>query len=158
LFGPGIVIDVSGKASSDSDFRLTAEHVRLWEAQHGRVPEGAIVFLHTGWGRFWDHVERYRGRDASGRLRFPGYAADAAELLVGERNVRGLGIDTLSVDYGLSRDFPVHKVLGQAGRYALENVANLDKLPPRDFYVFVAPIKIETGSGGPARVLAIVAK
>ncbi len=155
LFGPGVVIDVSGKASADPDFRLTAEHVKLWERQNGPVPEGAIVLLHTGWGRFWNHAERFQGRDASGRLHFPGYAADAAEFLVRERKVRGLGIDTMSVDYGLSRDFDVHKVLGRAERFGLENVANLEKLPARGFYVFVAPIKIETGSGGPTRIFAV---
>ncbi len=156
LFGPGVVIDVAGKASADPDFRLTAEHVKLWEQQHGPVPAGAIVLLHTGWGRFWNHADRYQGRDAGGRLHFPGYAADAAEYLTKERKVRGLGIDTLSVDYGQSRDFEVHKVLGHAERFGLENVAHLDKLPTRGFYVFVAPMKIETGSGGPTRIFAIL--
>ncbi len=156
LFGPGVVIDVAGKTSADPDFLLTAEHVKLWEQQNGPVPEGAIVLLHTGWGRFWNHVERYQGRDASGRLHFPGYGPDAAEYLVSERKVRGLGIDTLSVDRGLSREFEVHKVLGRAERYGLENVANLDQLPTRGFTLFVAPIKIETGSGGPTRIFAVL--
>ena len=54
-----------------------------------------------------------------------------------------MGIDTLSVDYGLSRDFAVHHLLAGAGRYGLENLAQLDKLPARGFYLVVAPIKIE---------------
>src|SRR5262249_2320879 len=74
-----------------------------------------------------------------------------------ERKARGLGIDTLSMDHGLSRDFAVHHVVNGAGRYGLENVANLDRLPPRGFHVIIAPLKIETGSGGPARLLAVLA-
>ena len=92
-----------------------------------------------------------------GRLHFPGFSKAAAKMLIDERKVRGLGIDTLSMDYGLSRDFAVHHVVNGAGRYGLENVANLDRLPPRGFHVIIAPLKIETGSGGPTRVLAVLA-
>jgi kynurenine formamidase len=90
------------------------------------------------------------------RLHFPGFSAEAVKFLIDERGIRGVGIDTLSVDPGLSRDFPVHHLLGRAERYGLENLAQLDKLPPRGFWLFVAPVKIETGSGGPARVFALV--
>jgi len=76
--------------------------------------------------------------------------------LIHERKAKGLGIDTLSIDYGLSRDFVVHHVVNKAGRYGLENVANLDRLPPRGFFLVVAPIKIEHGSGGPTRIFAIL--
>jgi kynurenine formamidase len=89
-----------------------------------------------------------------GQLHFPGYSAEATIFLINERHVRGLGLDTLSVDRGLSRDFPVHHLLGKASRYGLENLAHLEKLPPTDFYLFIAPMKIETGSGGPTRVFA----
>jgi kynurenine formamidase len=156
LIAPGVMIDVAGPASMDPDLRLTAEHLQAWEQRHGPVPDGAIVLLNTGWHRFWNNMVRYRNMDVQGRMHFPGFAEDAVKLLIKQRRIRGVGIDTLSVDYGLSRDFPVHKALGAANRYALENVANLDKLPPGGFYLVVAPIKIETGSGGPARVLAIV--
>jgi kynurenine formamidase len=91
-------------------------------------------------------------------MHFPGYSAEAATFLVAERNAKGLGIDTLSIDYGLSKDFAVHHIVNGAGRYGLENVAHLDELPPRGFYVVVAPIKIETGSGGPTRLFAILKK
>lgn len=156
LVGPGVVIDVSAEATRDADFMLEAEHVRAWEAKHGRVPEGAIVLLCTGWSRFWTNYPRYKNQDPMGKLHFPGYSKAAARLLVAERKARGLGIDTLSIDRGLSRDFAVHHVVNAAGRYGLENVANLDRLPPRGFHVIVAPLKIETGSGGPARILAVL--
>jgi kynurenine formamidase len=91
-------------------------------------------------------------------MHFPGYSAEAARFLVHERKVRGLGIDTLSIDYGLSRDFEVHHIVNGAGRYGLENVAHLDKLPPRGFWLTISPIKLETGSGGPARIFALLPK
>lgn len=156
LFAPGVVIDVSSAASMDADYQLTAADVEAWERMHGPIPAGAVVLLHTGWGRHWGNPARYQGRDVRGQLHFPGYSVAAARLLVEARQARGLGIDTMSIDHGPSRDFAVHHVVNGAGRYGLENVARLDELPPRGFYLVVAPIKIETGSGGPARVFALV--
>jgi kynurenine formamidase len=156
LFAPGVVIDLRGPVSSDSDYELTRDDVNTWERQHGRIPDGAVPLLFTGWGRFWNAPARFQNRDVQGRLHFPGYSAEAARFLVRERKVRGLGTDTLSIDRGLSRDFAVHHIVNAAGRYGLENVANLDKLPAKGFVLVVAPIKIEGGSGGPTRVLAIL--
>jgi kynurenine formamidase len=116
----------------------------------------SLVLLRTGWARFWGQPVRYYNRDAGNRVHFPGYSAEAAAWLVEQRRVRGIGIDTLSIDHGISRDFPVHHVINRHGRYGLENLAQLDRLPPRGFYVAVAPMKIETGTGGPARVFAIL--
>ncbi len=155
LFAPGVVIDVSAAASANPDYRVSVEDVARFEAKNGRIPTGAVVLVYTGWSRFWNNPVRYQGKDVMGRLHFPGYSAEAAKLLVDERAVRGLGIDTLSVDFGLSRDFVVHHVLGKAGRYGLENLARLDTLPPKGFFLVVAPMKIETGSGGPTRVFAV---
>lgn len=156
LFAPGVMIDASGEVALDDDFLLAAEHIEAWEKVHGRIPDGAVVLLHTGWGRHWGNAMRYQNKDLQGRLHFPGYSPEAAKFLVEQRRVRGIGIDTLSIDRGLSKDFAVHHIVNAAGRYGLENVASLDELPPRGFSLVVAPIKIETGSGGPARVLAIL--
>lgn len=158
FFAPGVVIDLAGPAALDHDVRLTREHVDIWERAHGRIPDGAIVLLNTGWGKFWTNVPRFQNRDVQGRMHFPGYSVEAANFLLTERTARGLGIDTLSIDYGLSRDFAVHHAVNSQGRYGLENVARLDDLPARGFWLFVAPIKIETGSGGPARIFAILPK
>jgi kynurenine formamidase len=158
LFGPGVVIDVAARASDNADFLLTAEHVKAWETKHGQIPDGAIVLLNTGWHRHWGNAARYQNKDPRGQMHFPGFGADAAKLLVEERRVRGIGIDTMSMDYGLSRDFAVHKIVNGAGRYGLENVANLDKLPMRGFHLFIAPMKIETGTGGPTRIFAFIPK
>lgn len=154
FFGPAVVIDAVGVSAENADFALSQVHVELWESRHGRIPTGAIVFLHTGWGRHWGNALRYQNRDARGQLHFPGFASDAADFLLKERKVRALGIDTLSIDPGTSREFPVHKRLGKAGAYALENVAHLDQMPAQGSFVFVAPIKLAEGTGGPTRIFA----
>ncbi|OYW17257.1 MAG: cyclase [Planctomycetales bacterium 12-60-4] len=156
LVGPGIVIDLHLKAETDADAVLTLADVRAWEARHGTVPKEAIIFLHTGWGRFWSNNARYMNRDAAGKLHFPAYSADAARYLIVERAAKGLGIDTLSIDPGISKDFAVHHIVNGAGRYGIENVAHLDKLPPQGFMVVVSPMKIENGTGGPTRIFAFV--
>lgn len=156
LFTAGVLIDITMQAETDADYRLTVNDIEEWEKSHGRTPDRAIVLLRTGWGRFWDKMVRYRNQDATGQMHFPGFSADATRWLVKERNVRAIGIDTLSIDHGPSKDFIVHHIINGAGCYALENVAHLDKLPPRDFFLIVAPIKIENGSGGPTRVFAVL--
>ena len=158
LFAHGIVIDVTMQAGADADYRLTKADIEDWEKANGRIPEGAVVLLSTGWGRHWNNYPRYKNQDATGKMHFPGYSAEAAKFLVEERRAKGLGIDTLSIDYGLSKDFAVHHIVNAAGRYGLENVAHLDLLPPKGFYVVTAPIKIETGSGGPTRLFAVLKK
>ena len=156
LFGPGVVIDIAALAEQNADYTLTLQDVERWEKEHGRIPEGAIVLLDTGWGRFWNNIARFQNRDARGQLHFPSYSADAARFLIETRKARGLGIDNLSIDPGNSKDFPVHHIVNKAGKFGLENVANLGQLPPRGFYLIVAPIKIETGTGGPCRIWAIL--
>jgi kynurenine formamidase len=156
LVAPGVVIDVSAAVAGNHDYTVSVDDVRRYEKAHGRIPEGAAVLAYTGWSQFWSNPVRYTARDVMGKLHFPGYSAEAVKFLIDERRVRGIGIDTLSVDPGLSRDFPVHHLLGKANRWGLENLAHLKDLPPQGFYVIVAPIKIQTGSGGPARVFAVV--
>ncbi|WP_397568627.1 cyclase family protein [Schlesneria sp. T3-172] len=155
LFAPGVVVDISLKGESDADYRLTVADLTDWERTHGPIPRRAIVLLNTGWARFWKSNVRYRNQDAQGRMHFPGFSAEAASWLIKERNIRGIGIDTLSIDYGPSKDFTVHHQINGAGRYGLENVANLDQLPARNFFLIVAPIKITSGTGGPTRMFAI---
>lgn len=158
LIGPGVKLDIAARAESDADTLLTVEDIRLWEQTQGRIPDGAIVFLDTGWARHWSNYPRYKNQDATGKLHFPGYSPEAAKFLVEERKVRGVGIDTLSIDRGLSKDFAVHHIVNKATKYGLENVAALDQLPARGFHVIVAPIRLEAGSGGPTRIFAVLPK
>lgn len=156
LFAAGVVIDVTGGVAQSADYRLSIDDIARWETEHGRIPTRAIVLLRTGWGRFWNEPARYQNHDLQGRMHFPGFSAEAVGYLLKERQVRGVGLDTMSVDYGLSRDFAVHHVLGKAGAFGLENVARLEELPARGFWLSVAPIKIETGTGGPTRIFALL--
>ncbi len=119
---------------------------------HPRIFGG---FALTGWGRHWEDFERYKNEDDSGKLHFPGFSPQAARFLVEDRAVKGLGIDTLSVDFGRSTDFAVHHIVHSSGGYHIENVANLARVPQSGAWTIVAPIKIEDGSGGPTRIWAV---
>lgn len=156
LFAPGVVIDITMAAEADADYRLTVDDITQWEMANGTIPERGIVLLKTGWNRFWDSNVRYRNQDAQGKMHFPGFSEASARWLIKERKIRGIGIDTLSIDHGPSKDFIVHHVVNGAGRYGLENVAELDKLPSRNFFLIVAPIKIANGTGGPTRLFAVL--
>ena len=159
FIGPAVVIDVSGQAAKDPDYRLTRADVMAWEADHGRITRGAIVVLRTGWAARWPDARRYLGDDTPGdasRLHFPSYGEDAARLLVTERQVAALGADVASIDYGASKDFIVHQIAAAAGVLGLENLADLSALPPTGATIIALPMKIEDGSGGPLRAIALV--
>jgi len=155
LFGPAVVIDVRAESGKNSDYQLAAARIEDWEKRHGRIPEGAIVLLRTGWASRWPDVRKYRNQDAQGKMHFPGFSAEAAKLLI-QRKVSGLGCDTLSIDHGASSDYAVHHLALGAGLYQLENLADLSELPETGAFLIVAPIKLEGGSGGPVRVFALL--
>lgn len=159
LIAPAVVIDVTARASTDPDYRLTPEDVIRFEKSNGTIAPGTIVLLRTGWSRHWPNVKAYLGDDTPGdasRLSFPSYGGDAAKLLVEERRVAALGIDTASIDYGKSKDFEVHRIAAARNVPGLENLTNLDRLPLLGATVIALPMKIEKGSGGPLRAVALV--
>jgi kynurenine formamidase len=161
LIAPAVVIDVSAQAAADRDYRLTPGDIATFEAASGRIPAGSVVLLRTGWDKHWGDRMAYFGDTTAGKatnLHFPGYGADAARILVDERNVAGLGIDSPSVDYGPSQDFMVHRIGAAKNVYNLENLASLDRVPVTGAYIFALPMKIEGGSGGPVRAVAVVPK
>jgi len=157
LFGSVVLLDVQAEGASDPDYRLPRTKIETWEQKHGRMPEGAIVLLRTGWAARWPDVARYRNQDAQGKMHFPGFSVEAAQLAI-ERKASGLGCDTMSVDFGASEDFAVHHLAFGAGLYHLENLADLSEIPESGAHLIVAPIKLEGGSGGPVRVFAIVGR
>ncbi|HEY0871958.1 MAG TPA: cyclase family protein [Vicinamibacterales bacterium] len=161
LMGPAVVIDVTSRAAADRDYRLTPEDVVQFERRHGTITRGTIVLLRTGWSRHWPNVKAYLGDDTPGdasKLSFPSYGVDAARLLIEQRAVAAIGVDTASIDYGRSTDFQVHRIAAEKNVPGLENLTNLDKLPPRGALVIALPMKIEGGSGGPLRAVALVGK
>jgi kynurenine formamidase len=156
LMGPAAVIDLSDR--TDADYLVGVDDLTAWEAEHGEIPEGAILLLRTGWDeRYSDRASllgtEMTGPEAVPQLHFPGLSSEAAEWLVANRSSEAIGIDTPSIDYGHSADFGAHVVLYELNIQGFENLANLDQLPPTGSFVVALPMKIEGGSGGPLRMV-----
>jgi kynurenine formamidase len=159
LVAPAVVIDISAAAATNADYLLTRDDVLAFEKTHGVIPAGSMVLLRTGWSRKWPDKKAYLGDDTPGRtdhLHFPSFSPEAATLLVDERKVAVLGADVASIDYGQSADFQVHRLAMAKNVAGLENLTNLDSLPPTGAFVVALPMKIEGGSGGPLRAIALV--
>lgn len=158
LIGPGFVIDVTAKTAENPDYLVTPDDIHAFEAEHGRLAEGAIVLLRTGWGQKYGDITAYmgtaeRGEAAVAKLRFPGLSLEGAKLLVARR-IGAVGIDTASIDRGQSKDFAAHVQLMTHDIPAFENVADMSGLPPTGATIIALPMKIEGGSGGPLRIVA----
>lgn len=163
LMGAAIKIDVSARAKNNPDYLITVEDFTNWEKEHGQIPNGTIILLETGYAAYYPDRVKYLGTDERGpeavaKLHFPGLSPEAAKWLVENRNIKSIGLDTASIDYGQSTDFQSHVILLSENIPAFENVANLDKLPAKGFQVIALPMKIKGGSGGPLRIIAIIAE
>lgn len=156
LIGPSVVIDISAKAAENPDATLDVADIEAWESANGEIPAGAIVFLYSGWDAFWNEPDAFRNADADGVQHYPGFSAEAATFLVEQRDIRGVGVDTLSLDPGNATVFDAHVIILSAGKYGIEGVANLGMIRDRQATVFVGVPRWEKGSGGPARVLAVL--
>ena len=155
LIAPAVVVDISAQATKDADYRLSSEDIVRWEETNGAIPPGAIVLARTGWALKAGDGDAYRNQDAEGKMHFPGFSVEALEVLLA-RGVAGLGIDTMSVDWGASTNFAVHQRSHAAGLFHLENLADLSDLPSSGAMLVVAPVKLKGGSGGPVRVFALL--
>lgn len=158
LTGDAVIIDVSDKALKNRDYQILPEDIRVWESQNGEIPARSIVLFRTGYGTYYPDREKYfgtalRGSEAIPNLHFPGIHPEAARLLV-QMNVKAVGLDTPSLDYGQSTDFQTHRILLAENIPGFENLANLDKLPAKGLYVIALPMKIGKGSGAPLRIIA----
>ncbi|MDM7487609.1 cyclase family protein [Rhodococcus sp. CSLK01-03] len=151
---PLAVVDIAGKAAQDDDAVVTVDDVAAWERQHGPIPPGALVAMHSGWETRLADPASFVNADALRIPHAPGFDRDAVRMLVHERNVVGLGVDTLSLDR--AGDVGAHVELLGAGRYGIEAMANLATVPPRGATVVVGAPKHAGGTGGPCRVLALV--
>jgi len=155
FIAPAAVIDLRERVKKDADAAVSVDELKAWEKAHGRLPNGCAVCLNSGWDAKAGDTKAFLGTDAAKTLHFPGFSKAAAEFLLNERDVAALLVDTLSIDAGAAADFPVHKLWLGAGKWAVECVANLGKVPPSGATVFVGAPKVETASGGPTRVLAM---
>jgi len=158
LIAPAAVIDMRIEAEGNPDALLQPEAILAYEGEHGAIVPGTIVLVFTGWDRRWNDRKQYLGDDklgAAAALHFPGISEAAAKMLA-QRKVAAVGIDTASIDHGPSKNFMAHRTLMEADIPAFENVTHLDLLPPRGSLVLALPMKIEGGSGGPLRIVAVV--
>ena len=159
LMAPAVVVDIARACARDRDYNLSVQDLAAWEKAHGRIPDGVILLVRSGWGKYWPDKKQYLGTDKPGdtaNLHFPGISPEAADFLAHQRKIYGVGIDTASIDHGPSKDFMTHRVLNGAGIYGLENLANLDKVPETGARLIALPMKIKGGSGGPVRIVAVM--
>lgn len=160
LAGPGALVDVSAACAADPGHRVGVAELEDWERRHGRLPAGAVVLVRTGWSRRWSDPASYLGTAAAGpegrkALRFPGLDPSAARWLAA-RGAAAVGVDAASVDAGEAGDLPAHRALAEAGLPVIENLAGLERLPPRGFEVYALPLPLRGGTGAPARVVAVL--
>ena len=160
--GPAVKIDVCAQCEKNRDYMLTVDDITAWEKEFGRMPERAWVIMYTGIGtKYYPDKKKVLGTDKRGaeaipELSFPGFSPEAAEFLVKKRSIAGIALDTPSIDAGKRSDFKVHQIICGANKLALENIANLDKLPESGATLFVIPMLIKDGTGSPARVFAVL--
>ncbi len=155
LIVPIVTIDIQEKVAGNDDYQLTTEDITAWESENGKIPASSLVVLNSGWHKRFGNPEQYINMDDSDVMHFPGFAPDAAELLV-ERDIAGIGIDTLSLDYGPSKDFATHVIMLKANKYQIENMANLDALPATGATAIIGVLPVSGGSQAQARIFALM--
>jgi kynurenine formamidase len=161
LIAPAVKVDVSERAIANPDYQINVEDFTSWESQHGKIPDGSIVLLQTGYGQYWPDRVKYLGTDKRGpegvaELHFPGLHPEAAKWLVDNRKINAIGLDTASIDHGQSKTFDSHVTLMGQDIPAFENVAHLDQVPVVGAHIIALPMKIKGGSGGPLRIVAFI--
>lgn len=155
LIAPLVVIDISAKAASDPDAQVTPDDITAWESANGEIPTGAFIAMNSGWADKISDPEAFINMDDSDVMHFPGFHPDATNWLIEQRDIRGVGVDTLSLDFGASTDFATHVAVLGSGRYGLEGLAGLSMVPAVGGAIVVGGPKIDVNSGGPSRVLAL---
>ncbi|MDZ8029483.1 cyclase family protein [Nostoc sp. DedSLP04] len=156
LVVPAVVINVCQATAVNPDYALTVADVLAWEAEYGEISAGCVVILNTGWQKKWLDKSAFLNHDAQGIPHFPGFGSDATQFLLDERQIVGVGIDTHGVDPGQDNSFAINRLVLEKPRIVLENLTNLDQLPPKGTTLAIAPLRLRGGSGSPVGVLALV--
>jgi kynurenine formamidase len=155
LVCPLCVVDITARAAEDADAQLTPDDIRAFEGKHGPIPTGACVAMRSGWDRHAGEATKFRNADEAGVMHFPGFHPEAAAMLMEGREVVGIASDTLSLDFGASKDFAAHRVWLPTGRWGIECIASLAELPATGATLVVGAPKVEGATGGPVRLLAL---
>ncbi|MEM9139414.1 MAG: cyclase family protein [Pseudomonadota bacterium] len=155
LVCPLVVVDIREKADANPDAQITPDDLKAWISANGPIPDGAAVIQNAGWQKHMG-TAKFRNADDDKKMHFPAFHVEAAKMLLEEAQVAGIGVDTLSIDYGLSADFITHYTWLPANRWALENIANLDQVPASGATLVIGAPKHQGGTGGPCRLIALV--
>lgn len=155
LIAPLCVVDIAARAADDADAQVTPDDIKAWIAANGDIPDNACVAMHSGWGA---HVggDTFRNADSEGKQHYPGFHVEAATMLIEETGATSIATDTLSLDHGISGNFATHYAWLPTGRFGIENIANLDKVPAKGATLVIGAPKHRGGTGGPARIFAMV--
>lgn len=157
FIGPACVVDVSKEVVQYEDFLLTREHVQAWEGEHGKIAPGSWLLLRSDWSKRQGREAFLNAREDGAHS--PGFHPDCLRFLAHERDVLGVGVETVGTDAGqagaFDPPFPAHNIMHGSGRLGLASLCNLDQLPPTGAVVIAAPLKIVNGSGSPLRVIAL---
>src|SRR5262245_40890928 len=157
LIVPAAVIDIRERAAGDRDAQLRLEDITKWESRHGRLPARAAVFMYSGWDRkATNDPASFVGLDASGATHFPTFSPESVDFLVRQRDIAGIGIDTLSFDQvEPTQKAAAHKILLGANKWGIECAAHLDAIPAIGATVFAGALKVEGASASPIRLIAV---
>lgn len=155
FFAPLVIIDIRARAAEDADAMVNVEDLATWERLHEQIPGGAFVAMLSGWEQHIGDPFRFLNASPDGSLHFPGFSEEAATWLAEQRDVVGIGVDTLSIDAGFATNFPVHKAILPRGCYAVENLARLGDVPQVGATIIVGAPKHRGASGGQCRVFAV---
>lgn len=158
FIGPACVIDVTARVAANEDYLLSPAELAGWESEHGEIAAGSWVLLHTGWSTRTGAEAFLNVREDGPHS--PGFHPDTVKVLAHERDVLGVGVETVGTDAGqaggFDPPFPTHTTMHGAGKLGLASLCNLDQLPATGAIVIAAPLKLVRGSGSPLRVLALV--
>jgi kynurenine formamidase len=156
LIAKAVVIDIRKQVAANPDYALALSDVVAWEEQYSQIPQGSVVLLFTGWQSKWIDSAAFINQDASGGLHFPGFGSEATQFLLSKRQIAGVGIDTHGVDSGQETTFATNHLVLEQSRIVLENLTNLDQLPPIGTTLVIGVLRLRGGSGSPAAVLALL--
>lgn len=162
MIGEACVIDIREQSATDPDYCLSVEDIQKFEDEHGMIPKHSWVIIHTGWGNYVDDHEKFYNVGDDGQPHTPGISKEASIFLAEERDILGVGVETVGTDAGIAGSFdppfPNHHYMHGANKYGLAQLTNVDKLPARGALLIINPLKIEEGSGSPVRAIALVEK
>lgn len=156
LVAKAVVIDIRQQAADNPDYSLTLSDVLVWEKHYSEIPQGSVVLLFTGWQSKWSDEVAFLNADNSGGLHFPGFGSEATQFLLEKRQIAGVGTDTHGVDSGQDTTFATNRLVLEQPRIVLENLTNLDQLPPVGTTLVIGVLRLLGGSGSPASVLALL--